>query len=250
VPQHEPVLAHASTEPELDTKTDDFAVDADAPALEASAFAAPEEEAPKKKPRQRQNFTWRQMMLLEQVFETDPLPRQALVNEIANHLQITPRCVQVWFQNRRQKWKTMHLNMGKEPPPLKNQLRSRFETNLDQLLPTLNAVERIANSIVVQNPPVEAANHALMPPTNDAVAMQVSEQNSAPNHDMQTPGYGQVVMTQTGALLLVTPQGCIPYTPSIVQVAEQPAPEISDATEADKEITAEVDHSIPTATSN
>jgi len=122
--------------------------------------------------------------------------------------------------------------------------------NLDQLLPTLNAVEIIANSIVVQNPPVEAANHALMPPTNDAVAMQVSEQNSAPNHDMQTPGYGQVVMTQTGALLLVTPQGCIPYTPSIVQVAEQPAPEISDATEADKEITAEVDHSIPTATSN
>ena len=89
----------------------------------------------KKKRRSRQNFSWSQLSVLERVFETDPLPRQALLLELSNRLDITPRCVQVWFQNRRQKFKAMHQAMGQVPPTLKN--ASSWLTSLETLLPDL-----------------------------------------------------------------------------------------------------------------
>ena len=89
----------------------------------------------KKKRRSRQNFSWSQLSVLERVFETDPLPRQALLLELSSRLDITPRCVQVWFQNRRQKFKAMHHAMGQVPPTLKN-ASSRL-TSLEALLPDL-----------------------------------------------------------------------------------------------------------------
>ena len=120
------------------------------------------EQPPAKRTRNRQNFSWRQLSVLEQVFETDPLPRpvraprplllpslriaarraprpgqpapifmqvllicsslwQALRIELAHRLRISPRCVQVWFQNRRQKWKTLNQagsEKGSTAPPL------------------------------------------------------------------------------------------------------------------------------------
>jgi len=117
---------------------DDASVD-----IALSADAEPgkltDDEAKPKKRRSRQNFSWRQISVLEQVFETDPLPRQALVAELAQRLNITPRCVQVWFQNRRQKWKNMHQAMGQDPPVLKNS-SSRL-TSLEKLLPDLAPME-------------------------------------------------------------------------------------------------------------
>ena len=89
----------------------------------------------KKKRRSRQNFSWGQLSVLERVFETDPLPRQALLQELSNRLDITPRCVQVWFQNRRQKFKAMHQAMGQVPPTLKN--ASNWLPSLETLLPDL-----------------------------------------------------------------------------------------------------------------
>jgi len=65
--------------------------------------------------RHRQNFSWRQMSVLEQVFDTNPLPPPALRTELAHRLGLTPRCVQVWFQNRRQKVKSMQQNADKVP---------------------------------------------------------------------------------------------------------------------------------------
>jgi len=77
-----------------------------------------------KKSKPRQNFNWQQLSILEQVFETDPLPWAALRVEIAERLGITPRCVQVWFQNRRQKWKNHQQRLGHDPrangPTLRN----------------------------------------------------------------------------------------------------------------------------------
>ena len=87
-----------------------------------------------KKKRSRQNFTWGQLSVLEQVFEAEPLPRQALLQELSNRLNITPRCAQVWFQNRRQKFKAMHQAMGQEPPSLKK-TSSSLTTSLETLLP-------------------------------------------------------------------------------------------------------------------
>ena len=87
-----------------------------------------------KKRRTRSNFTWQQLSVLEKVFKTDPLPRQSLLQELASSLDLTPRVVQVWFQNRRQKYKAAHLANGHTPPELRN--TSTMQT-LETLLPDL-----------------------------------------------------------------------------------------------------------------
>ena len=127
------------------------------------------------KPRHRQNFTWRQLAVLEQVFDQDPLPKmvrarrarrhhwagstpfpshpspltrvalrsQTVRNQLADKLGVTPRCIQVWFQNRRQKWKTIQKTRGVTVPALKS-VSARLES-LDQLFPGLwNAVRPCA----------------------------------------------------------------------------------------------------------
>ena len=74
-----------------------------------------------------------QLQVLECVFQTDPLPRRTLRTELATQLGITPRCVQVWFQNRRQKWKHSHQAAGQPVPALANSTQSRYN-NLEKLL--------------------------------------------------------------------------------------------------------------------
>lgn len=71
--------------------------------------------------------------MLECIFQTDPLPRRTLRSELATQLGITPRCVQVWFQNRRQKWKSIHHTAGQPVPALSNSTQSRYN-NLGVLL--------------------------------------------------------------------------------------------------------------------
>ena len=49
--------------------------------------------------------------------ESNPLAlhcAQALREELANKLEATPRCIQVWFQNRRQTWKERNAVQGEE----------------------------------------------------------------------------------------------------------------------------------------
>ena len=70
--------------------------------------------------RTRQSFSWRQVAVLEQVFEQDPLPRQALRAQLAERLGVLPRTVQVWFQNRRQKQKQIQQAMGQSPPSFRS----------------------------------------------------------------------------------------------------------------------------------
>jgi len=70
--------------------------------------------------RSRMSFSWRQVAVLEQVFETDPLPASSLRMQLAERLGVPPRSVQVWFQNRRQKWKQSQQALGNHPVAFKN----------------------------------------------------------------------------------------------------------------------------------
>ncbi|ORY00560.1 hypothetical protein K493DRAFT_153783, partial [Basidiobolus meristosporus CBS 931.73] len=47
-----------------------------------------------------------QLRILKQVFEYTFFPSTELRNELARVLEMTPRAVQVWFQNKRQSWKS------------------------------------------------------------------------------------------------------------------------------------------------
>lgn len=96
-------------------------------------YGAPDSSDAKR--RKRQDFTWSQISVLEHVFETNPLPRQALINELSKRLSLTPRTTQVWFQNRRQKWRAMHHAWGQPAPVLKN--AANRTTSLEKLLPDL-----------------------------------------------------------------------------------------------------------------
>jgi len=97
------------------------------------AAAVPIKKGKRASAKYRQNFTWRQLSVLEQVFDVDPLPRQALRVQLAERLGLGQRPVQVWFQNRRQKWRILQLSLGYDPPSLKD-VSTRL-ASLEQLLP-------------------------------------------------------------------------------------------------------------------
>jgi len=112
--------------------------DAIATAAEEDADAEGEEDeatAGQKRRRNRQSFNRSQVSMLEHIFNNTPMPRQALLNELSQRLDIPPRSVRVWFQNRRQRWKQMHTAVGQTPPPLRN-AEDRL-TSLEKLLPDL-----------------------------------------------------------------------------------------------------------------
>ena len=62
---------------------------------------------------------------------------QTVRMQIAHFIGITPRCVQIWFQNRRQKWKSMQSNMGIDAPPPPRQTTTRLQS-LAQLYPQVS----------------------------------------------------------------------------------------------------------------
>ena len=115
-----------------------------------------------KKRRTRSNFSWQQLSVLEKVFETDPLPRQALLLELANSLELAPRVVQVWFQNRRQKWKATHHAAGQTPPELRN--TSSRMTTLETLLPDLAPTENGEAAVGEGSDAASSVSIRLLPP--------------------------------------------------------------------------------------
>jgi len=58
-------------------------------------------------PKKRQRTTPEQLEVLEKVYEQEKLPGSDLRKELAVKLKMTPRRVQVWFQNKRAKEKRM-----------------------------------------------------------------------------------------------------------------------------------------------
>ncbi|KAJ1629663.1 hypothetical protein T492DRAFT_873011 [Pavlovales sp. CCMP2436] len=60
----------------------------------------------------RSTFSPEQLSVLEEAFITNPLPNLAARHLLAEELGLTPRTIQVWFQNRRQKVKKLSSAAG------------------------------------------------------------------------------------------------------------------------------------------
>eukprot|EP01088_Endostelium_zonatum_P020060 TRINITY_DN7217_c0_g1_i1.p1 TRINITY_DN7217_c0_g1~~TRINITY_DN7217_c0_g1_i1.p1 ORF type:complete len:326 (+),score=111.98 TRINITY_DN7217_c0_g1_i1:157-1134(+) len=64
---------------------------------------------PKKK---RRRLTNEQLATLESIFDKDTMPSTQVRNQLADNLDMTPRSVQIWFQNKRAKLKRNSQNPG------------------------------------------------------------------------------------------------------------------------------------------
>lgn len=88
------------------------------PAQSLSADAS----APRICIRERHRFSHTDISTLEYHFQRDPFPPKALRVELGESLGTSARVIQIWFQNRRQKWRAHHLkdslNSGEGPEPL------------------------------------------------------------------------------------------------------------------------------------
>ncbi|KAJ3038061.1 hypothetical protein HDV00_001021 [Rhizophlyctis rosea] len=73
----------------------------------------------------RRRATPQQLLVLNQVFKQTFFPSTDLRLRLARQLNMTPRAVQIWFQNKRQGWRTRH---GTSSYPPRN-----ATTNLQQL---------------------------------------------------------------------------------------------------------------------
>jgi len=61
--------------------------------------------APMKSKSKRERASWQQRIVLEKVFQTNQYPDMPLRSQLAAQLGMSPRKVQIWFQNRRTKAK-------------------------------------------------------------------------------------------------------------------------------------------------
>jgi hypothetical protein len=67
--------------------------------------------SPTKKSRKR--FPHSQCEMLKEVFRMHPYPSRELREELASRLAVTPRCIQIWFQNARAKCAQRCLSCAK-----------------------------------------------------------------------------------------------------------------------------------------
>lgn len=70
----------------------------------------------------KRRLTVDQIQFLERSFEADNKLEPERKIQLANELGLQPRQIAVWFQNRRARWKTKHLETDYET------LRARYET--------------------------------------------------------------------------------------------------------------------------
>lgn len=122
-------------------------------------------------------------MRLETVFLNDPFPTQEVRAELAEKLGTSPRCVQIWFQNRRQKWKELHTLHDEVSVPFKK-LWQRRENAIAAAKTAAPAVKQAMEHAAEHAAPVLAAaaplpirpspsSHSTVTQMNQSAAMQM-----------------------------------------------------------------------------
>ncbi|EOB13276.1 Homeobox protein HD-10 [Nosema bombycis CQ1] len=90
----------------------------------------------------RKRTTKAQLRVLEKTYETCPRPDSALRKKLGEQLGMTPRSVQVWFQNRRAKIKKQQQSMENRSSPIMNYIpQRRYKTSEEfELYPMNNSL--------------------------------------------------------------------------------------------------------------
>lgn len=94
----------------------------------------------------RKRTTKAQLRVLERTFETCPRPDSLMRKKLGDQLGMTPRSVQVWFQNRRAKIKKMQQSEENRISPILSQIDQRaYKRNIENfdLYPTNNSLIRV-----------------------------------------------------------------------------------------------------------
>lgn len=87
----------------------------------------------RKSKKKRHRTTPEQLRVLEEVFEYEKTPDLQLRQRLARQLNMTPRRVQVWFQNKRAKEKRMNAKKSKQKVN-RNQVPSTAGANLTSIM--------------------------------------------------------------------------------------------------------------------
>ncbi|KAF9763694.1 Homeobox protein HD-10 [Nosema granulosis] len=108
----------------------------------------------------RKRTTKAQLRVLEKTFETCPRPDSLMRKKLGEQLGMTPRSVQVWFQNRRAKIKKQQQGGDSRLSPILSNMEQRgYKRNIEDfdLYPTNNSLTRVP--IVYQNRTIQNHNY-------------------------------------------------------------------------------------------
>jgi len=98
----------------------------------------------KSDPKKRIRTTPEQLRVLEKTYERETNPSQSLREEIARKLGMTPRRVQVWFQNKRAKERRITKSMISESPSISgSQNRTDLSSERHLIGPIIESVPKI-----------------------------------------------------------------------------------------------------------